>query len=198
MALRRSGRRVRATRSEVTAAHRRIDGLLARTAATLRADRGEAATRRSFARVRQALDAHFAQEDRLYYPPIWSLRPDLEAVLGALIAAHDRFRAELAALGTLVDRGARTDAAAALASLQEEFTEHERREEEILRSLEKDLQADRLVAHDAVQASAMPEAGTAERSNGAAAGRLVPIPTNERTRPAPIPGTHPQGRSCDG
>jgi hypothetical protein len=140
MAARRPRRSVSATRKRVAAAHRRLDELFAETSAALRAGRADAA-REAVVRLEAALHVHFAQEDLLYHPPIRALRPQRAAAIAALAAAHERFRDDLAAIATRLERGALADAATAFATLHGAFGEHELAEETMLRSLERELAA---------------------------------------------------------
>jgi hypothetical protein len=141
MPTRRSRRRVAATRKEIAAAHDRLDELFARASSALRARHPAASALQAVADLEAALDAHFDQEDRLYYPPIRALRPQRKPVLAALGEAHERFRRDLASIVRQLEGGAPGRAATAFAAFETAFGEHELGEEEMLRSLERELAA---------------------------------------------------------
>jgi hypothetical protein len=62
---------------EVREAHRRLQELYADVQETLAEEPSNEAARAEFAALRESLDVHFEQEDRLYYSAIRSLRPEL-------------------------------------------------------------------------------------------------------------------------
>jgi hypothetical protein len=117
--------------------HRRLDALFDGARATLR--RGDApAARRALDDLRLALDAHFEQEDRLYYPPIGALRPEHRGAVTRFGEAHARFRAHLETIVRALDSPPLERAERAFEDFAEAFARHEQREEELLRSLESE------------------------------------------------------------
>jgi hypothetical protein len=85
------------------------------------------------------VDGHLAQEDSLYYPPIWALRPEFKDALQALVAAHDDFRRRLAEIVAHLTLGARAPALAGFDAFVEDFGRHEMSEERLLEQLERAL-----------------------------------------------------------
>ena len=139
MEIRPSRRQLSATLREIAAAHLHLDDLFRRAGSALHdASTGDDA-RRAFDQLREALDVHFAQEDRLYYPPIRALRAGRIPVLAARCEAHERFRRDVATIARKLDLGRVDEAAAGLAALEHAFAQHELREEEMLRGLEHEL-----------------------------------------------------------
>jgi hypothetical protein len=125
---------------QVAAAHRRLDALFDETLGALRDGPSPEAAHEAFTRLREALEAHFDQEDRLYYPALWGLRPQLKPPLEALVRAHEGFRAQLAAFDAALTAGRVEEAAGKLSDLAEGFSRHEAEEEELLCSLDRELQ----------------------------------------------------------
>lgn len=128
-------------RREVVGQHRELDGLFAALREAFVGRREPAALARCFARLEDALEVHFAQEDELYYPAIWALRPAQRAPLEACVAAHHRFRGLVRDLGGRVSRGEVAGALQVFEALAEDFRRHEVREEELLGALDRELAA---------------------------------------------------------
>jgi hypothetical protein len=84
----------------IFAEHRDLNALLAEVRDSFH-DRRAAAD--ALERLAGAFDVHFEQEDRLYYPAIGSLRPELQRRLHAISTGHDGFRAQLEHVRTLLD-----------------------------------------------------------------------------------------------
>jgi hypothetical protein len=125
-------------KDSIAAAHHKLDALLDETRSALRAG-DERRARASFAHLRAALDAHFDQEDSLYYPSIRALRPDLKKTVEGFLAAHAKFSARLAAIGASLDADALADAEHALEAFGAAFASHEASEEQVLLALDRDL-----------------------------------------------------------
>jgi hypothetical protein len=85
------------------------------------------------------VDGHLAQEDSLYYPPIWALRPEYKDALLALVGTHDDFRRQLAEIAAQLARGAFTPALAGFDAFVEDFGRHEAGEERLLEQIEREL-----------------------------------------------------------
>ena len=123
----------------VAAEHRSIQALFEEMRDAFRRDDGERAARVACARLRAALEAHYAREESLYYPSIWALRPDQKPVLLDLIGSHNQFRAQLDAIASNLEAGALHEAERHLEELAEVFGYHESVEEKLLHSLEREI-----------------------------------------------------------
>ncbi|MDH3211479.1 MAG: hemerythrin domain-containing protein [Myxococcales bacterium] len=125
-------------KDSIAAAHHKLDALLDETRSALQAGE-EGRARASFAHLRAALEAHFDQEDSLYYPSIRALRPDLKKAVEGFLAAHAKFSARLAEIGASLDTDALADAERALEAFGTAFASHEASEERVLLALDRDL-----------------------------------------------------------
>jgi len=105
----------------------------------LREDDAPEAIRGAFARLREALESHIDQEDRLYYPSLRALRPAHRTVLDSLVVAHDGFRTRLAEIDAGLDTRDRTDAGIDLGAFAEAFAAHEAVEEQLLRRIDAEI-----------------------------------------------------------
>jgi hypothetical protein len=123
---------------QVTSEHRQLDSLFRRAREALAPSSG-AGGAETFARLRATLDAHLAQEDSLYYPPIWVLRPEYKDALQGLVGAHDDFRRRLAEISAQVERGTLAAALAGFDAFVDEFGRHELAEEQLLEEIERGL-----------------------------------------------------------
>jgi hypothetical protein len=122
--------RVQRGRRTISAQHRQLDHFYLRVASALEAARIETA-RAAFARFSDALEAHLALEDGLYFPALRGLRPELAEHLDRLEDEHQRLRERLGR----VARGALDRER--LEGLADELADHEGREEALLASLRK-------------------------------------------------------------
>ena len=122
--------------------HRRLEALFAETRAAFRAGSREA-LRRAIPGLCEALEAHFAQEDRLYYPAVGALRPGYAASLQAFGAGHARFLAQLEEIARRIEQESLAQGEADFEALALAFAAHESSEEELLRSLESEVAATR-------------------------------------------------------
>jgi hypothetical protein len=100
--------------------------------------REASATARSLALLREALEVHLLQEDELYYPAIWRLRPEQKARLQACVDADQQFRDRMREIEGHASRGDFAGVLEDFDALAEEFRRHELREEEVLRSRARD------------------------------------------------------------
>jgi iron-sulfur cluster repair protein YtfE (RIC family) len=126
---------------EVIEEHRRLDALFSAVREMFVAQRGPAALSSSLGRLQEALEVHFLQEDELYYPAIWALRPEQKARLEACVAVHQQFRDLLRDLEGRTTRGELAGALQVFEALAEDFRRHEVREEEVLHDLDRELAA---------------------------------------------------------
>jgi hypothetical protein len=122
-------------KESIAEAHRHLDALLDEVRAALRADDAVTA-KASCGDLRAALEAHFEQEDRLYYGAIARLRPELEPLTRRFGAAHGRFRELLAQVESLLARRSLADAERSLGTFASDFAKHEAAEEEMLRAID--------------------------------------------------------------
>ncbi|MFN8546080.1 MAG: hemerythrin domain-containing protein [Candidatus Binatia bacterium] len=129
----------RSTRHRVAASHRRLDALFAKTRTAFERDLDTA--RRAFGQLHDALAVHFAQEAQLYYPPIWTLRPERKESLAAFLGQHETFCAQLVEIRQHLDRGLLSPARHTLATLVDTFRMHEAGEEGVLRLVEEEVAA---------------------------------------------------------
>ena len=98
-----------------------------------------AAAREAFARLRDALEALFGQEEQLYYPPIWALLPERKPLLLRFVRTHEQFRARLGDIAAHLERDLLEDAARALEEFACSFGGHQLEEEDLRRSLDQEL-----------------------------------------------------------
>ncbi len=114
---------------------------------------------RALARLRETLERHLLQEERLYYAALRSLAPAHHRALQGFEEAHAQFRTQLAALGdemrgtpTKTTKTAKPDetaettktaetARALLDSITRDFTRHEADEEALLGEIDRELRA---------------------------------------------------------
>lgn len=115
--------------------HRRLDAMFGEALAAMRESAAPDAIREAFGRLRDALDAHLAQEDRLYYPSLGALRPAHRPVLDALVAAHDGFRSRLEEIEAQMGRQDLGEAERALGAFCSAFAAHEASEEKLLKRI---------------------------------------------------------------
>ena len=119
--------------------HRRLDAMFEEILACLREGESRSAVRDAFARLRDALESHLDQEDRLYYPPLRALRPAHRADLDSLIVAHTGFRTRLDAIGAQLDAPEHADLERTIAAFAEAFGAHEANEERLLARIDAEV-----------------------------------------------------------
>jgi hypothetical protein len=128
--------RMQRERRVISAQHRQLDDFHAHVVAAIEGDRPDVA-RSAFARFADALEAHLALEDGLYFPALRGLRPALERDLEALCDEHERLRERLADVARRIEAGVCAECARPLDRLAGELADHERREELLLASIQK-------------------------------------------------------------
>lgn len=111
--------------------HHRLGLIFEDTAANLATGEGSVACRE----LQEALEAHFGQEESLYYPTLWKLHPEHESKLRALISAHRGLLAELERIIGLLEEGDLARAQEGFKGLRDQFAGHERAEEALLLSM---------------------------------------------------------------
>ncbi|MCP5055121.1 MAG: hemerythrin domain-containing protein [bacterium] len=129
-------------RDSIVAAHRSLDGLFESTRRSLEEGLGAPAID-AFCRLREALEAHFEQEDRLYYPPIAALRPEARRSVEEFAAAHHVFRKKFGEIGGLLERNCLDEAGRVFGAFARMFAIHEAAEEKLVAELDRDVLAAR-------------------------------------------------------
>jgi hemerythrin-like domain-containing protein len=132
-----------AARWSVAFEHRRLGALFSRMHEALkRQGEDRASARKAMLCLSEAMEAHLGQEESLYYPTIWALRPDYKEPLRELLDIHPRIRDRMAALAKALDaeagceRGGRAEVMGQLEGLDQLFQQHESAEEQLLHSLD--------------------------------------------------------------
>jgi uncharacterized protein (DUF2267 family) len=114
--------------STIKEAHGRIDAWFETTRSVLASEEAASAC----AQLRDALETHFAQEEDLYFPTLWQLRPDFEKSLRGLIAAHAVYLEKVDRTAEFIGAGRIDAAVTCFEELQKLFAAHEIEEEETL------------------------------------------------------------------
>lgn len=125
----------------VAAQHRLLDGMFVDVLEAVRTDPAEGGAKAAFARLREALEIHFDQEERLHYPAVRALSPSRGDAISAIVRAHDGFRAQLDGIEASVASARSAEAEQRLEAFVEAFAVHEAAEEGLLGSLDQELQA---------------------------------------------------------
>jgi len=125
----------------IAAEHRLLSSLFEEACAALGKEDGGRTARALLARLQDGVEAHFQREESLYYPTIWTLRPDLRDSLAGLVATHPPFRERLDAIAAAVEASSFAEAGRDLEELADLFSDHERAEELLLQSLAVELDA---------------------------------------------------------
>jgi len=121
--------------SVIEAEHRHLSSLFGETRAALAKRAGDPAAA-AFARLQEGMEAHFQREESLYYPTIWALRPELKDSLAGLVETHPQFRERLGAITRALEEASFAEAGRHLEEFADLFSDHERAEELLLRSLD--------------------------------------------------------------
>ena len=123
----------------IAAEHRKLDTLCEGMRAALRSG-DEAQVRDAFARLRRSVEAHFDQEDRLYYPAIRALKPERKELLYGFVEAHAQFRGRFGEIASGFESDDLEHVRRGFEAFADAFAHHEVHEEELLQSLEADLE----------------------------------------------------------
>jgi hypothetical protein len=123
----------------VVAEHRLLSSLFAEAITALEKEDEGRRARTALARLNDGMEAHFQREESLYYPTIWTLRPDLRGSLAGLVQTHPQFRERLDAIAAAVEATSFAKAGRDLEELAGLFSDHERAEELLLQSLAVEL-----------------------------------------------------------
>ncbi len=123
---------------DVIEEHRRIDVQFAAVREGFVGECAVADLCREIERLQQVLDVHFGQEEALYYPALWALRPALREPLERCLVEHEVLGAQLLELKGCTDREELAAAVRAFEALAESFRRHEVREEHALHDLDRE------------------------------------------------------------
>jgi hemerythrin len=118
-------------RSVVDQKHRALGEFFEETRDRLSGETGRLAC----VQLRNALEAHFDQEESLYFPVVWKLCPDLKVELTGFIAQHANFLERLDKTVAHLESGALPEAQESFTALQKFFAKHELSENSILDSI---------------------------------------------------------------
>ena len=114
----------------ISSQHRQLDAFHEMVARALEAG-DPTAVLAAFTRFRDALEAHFAMEDEIFFPALHGLRPELEPELTALVQQHHAMRAQIAEVQALFDAERVADGGGVLDALADALSQHEEREERL-------------------------------------------------------------------
>lgn len=120
--------------------HRRLEDLFEALERAFAGDSAANGLWSAFEQLSEELQAHFEQEDQLYFPAIWALRPDLKGSLEEASHRHGWFRDQLRRIGDHLSHDDEQGAASVFRRLDESFRVHEHFEEQILERLDADLE----------------------------------------------------------
>lgn len=123
----------------LVAEHRRLESMFAEVLGAIGDGEPQSVVRGAFEFLREALEAHVDQEDRLYYPALRALRPVHRAAIERLMAGHVEFRARLADVDATLAGGSTQQATAQLEALLRGFAAHEVAEETLLGEVDAEL-----------------------------------------------------------
>jgi hemerythrin len=123
----------------IAAEHRHLGSLFAELRTALDREKANQTAREAFSRLQEGIEAHFQREESLYYPTIWTLRPDLKDSLTGLVETHPQFRERLGAFAEALATARPAEANRSLEELADLFSDHERAEELLLQSLDVEL-----------------------------------------------------------
>lgn len=121
------------------AQHRKLDTLFVGLLEALRTGGAAETIRADFKRLRETVEAHVDQEDRLYYPAVGALRPVHRPALDGLVVAHEIFRSQLGAIEASLAAAEFAEAERVLGEFVEGFAAHEAAEEALLRRIDAEI-----------------------------------------------------------
>ncbi len=111
--------------------HRQLDLFYAMVREAL--ERGSLrGARVAFVRFRDALEAHVAMEEQVFFPALHGLDPSLEAELTGFVEDHAELRAVLERIHDLLAEGALETSRSELSAFADRVADHERREEDLV------------------------------------------------------------------
>ena len=112
-----------------------------------------------FGRFRDALEAHFEVEDRVYFPAVHGFHPAEAALLDELAREHEGFRRELIRIDRLLEAHEPEESSELLAGLVSRLVVHEQKEDALLA---------RIAAHSGSSAAAAGDPPPAAAGSGSA------------------------------
>ena len=127
--------------SMVSAEYRKLEVIFEELRAVLRPGGSGQSAAGIFQEMREEVETHFEVEDRLYYPSICALRPELKGTLATLLGHHRRFLTQFEEIAAALETEAMDDALPLFESFATEFGLHEAEEESILLEIEQSLEA---------------------------------------------------------
>jgi hypothetical protein len=95
----------------------------------------------SFGRFRDALEAHFEIEDRVYFPAVHGLCPEHRGLLDRLSSDHGVFRDELSSIHRLLESDELDESERRLVELIRGLRSHERCEDGLLTQITRGVPA---------------------------------------------------------
>ncbi len=114
--------------------HRQLDEFFAEVISAV--GRGSLiSARATFTRFYEALDAHIALEDRVFFPALRGLHPRITSELVRFVEDHDGFRRSLDELSDLLAEGSVEEFSGTFDRLAVVFSQHEEREERLMAKL---------------------------------------------------------------
>ncbi|MDJ0789048.1 MAG: hemerythrin domain-containing protein [Myxococcota bacterium] len=119
----------------MAAQHRRLRTLYAALCDVLGGRDDDVPLADAFSRYEEALHAHFSMEERMAFPAMHGLRPDLGPDLEALVREHGRVCDDLVALGRSIEEGG-NDLMPKLEAIAAFLDRHEAREEGLVAKVE--------------------------------------------------------------
>ena len=93
-----------------------------------------------FGRMRDALEAHFEVEDRVYFPAVRGFLPNRVALLDKLWSDHEVFRTELVQIDRVLEAHDLDETGALLRRLVARLLTHEQEEDELLDEIKRATQ----------------------------------------------------------
>ncbi|MCA9511645.1 MAG: hemerythrin domain-containing protein [Myxococcota bacterium] len=123
--------RMRYEELRISRQHDQLNALFGAVLSSLYRDAVHCA-REAFVRFADALEAHLSLEDRLYFPALHGLRPDLTSKLATLCDEHDALRDRAVVIRMLLSSGERETSRERLDEFAELLADHEAREEELI------------------------------------------------------------------
>jgi hypothetical protein len=115
----------------LTDQHRHMRPLFEELRGAVAGGRGDEA-RLALARLRQAIDAHFALENEMLFPALHGLQPQYDADLTALQGEHQGFLEQLVRLEGMLDGAGLSPFGTAFAEFSAALGRHEQREERLV------------------------------------------------------------------
>ncbi len=101
--------------------HRALERLFASALTQLDARGPERLAQDAFEELKEALVSHLVAEENVYFPNIWTLRPEFKNRLRAFVRAHHHYRGLIQEIGGLMDSHETEEASHVLDRLRHEF-----------------------------------------------------------------------------